>query len=193
MLIDLGRVKCVVNLKIVASFHTFSVTDEIKCANVARKNSVFSLKSSKFRLWFSLAIQVTTRWKDNLYVWCFFGFTKENNIAQNIYTREHLNIFKEVLLSSGKKISYEEEGLKESQLTFDFFPIRSWISVRLPRMLNNLCFISRIFWQLTKRLLELRPWKSKLIQANFHGHCTGKGLADYWSFCTWLSLDDPMY
>lgn len=56
------------------------------------KISVFSPKSSKFRLWFSLAIPVTTQWKDNLFAWCLFGFTSKNNIAQNINTREHLNV-----------------------------------------------------------------------------------------------------
>ena len=37
VLIYLGRVKCMVILKIVASFHKFSVPEERKCANVARK------------------------------------------------------------------------------------------------------------------------------------------------------------
>ena len=50
VLIYLGRVKRVVISKIVASFHRFSVPEERKCGNVARKNSVFNLKSSKFRL-----------------------------------------------------------------------------------------------------------------------------------------------
>ena len=50
VLIYLGRVKCMVILNMVASFHKFSVPEERKCANVARKNSVFSPKSSNFRL-----------------------------------------------------------------------------------------------------------------------------------------------